>query len=131
MPQLGILFDIDELGGGLYGYAAYKILFDALDTSQLGGCSLRDGDTHATLQGRARHCCISVESPDISKIAAISNALGKSEAKGLLPIAFRFVDDAIVRQEPLIFAGRITEGGELTDCETDWVAAAWEETRKI
>ena len=25
--KLGILFDIDELGGGLYGYAAYKILF--------------------------------------------------------------------------------------------------------
>jgi hypothetical protein len=32
MPKIGILFDIDELENGLYGYAAYKVFFAALDS---------------------------------------------------------------------------------------------------
>lgn len=130
MSQIGILFDIDELGGGFYGYASYKIFFGALDTSQLSGCALRDGDTNATLRGGARHCCISVEFADASKIDAVKNALSKSTAKGLLPLSSRFLGDALVRQEPLVFAGRISSTGELTNCETIWVMKAWEETRK-
>ena len=130
MFQIGILFDIDELGGGFYGYASYKIFFGALDTSKLLGCLLRDGDTTATLQGRARQCCISVEFPDASKIEAVKDALGKSTAKGLLPPSSRFLEDALVRLEPLVFAGRISSTGELTDCETSWVMKAWEETRR-
>lgn len=129
MSQIGILFDIDELGGGLYGYASYKIFFGALDTSLLLGCLLRDGDTNATLQGRARHCCIAVELPDASKIDAVKNALTKTTAKGLLSSSSRFLEDALVRQEPLVFAGRISSTGELTNCETSWVMRAWEETR--
>jgi hypothetical protein len=129
MSQIGILFDIDELGGGLYGYASYKIFFGALDTSLLLGCLLRDGDTNATLQGRARHCCIAVELPDGSKIEAVKNALSKTTAKGLLRPSSRFLEDALVRQEPLVFAGRISSTGELTNCETSWVMKAWEETR--
>jgi hypothetical protein len=38
--RLGVLFDIDKLGEGL---------FEALDTALLPGCMLSDGDTHATL----------------------------------------------------------------------------------
>jgi len=86
MLQIGILFDIDELGGGWYGYASYKIFFGALDTGLLLGCSLRDGDTNETLQGSARQCCISVEFPDESKVDALKNALSNSTAKGLLPL---------------------------------------------
>jgi hypothetical protein len=131
MSQVGILFDIDELGGGFYGYASYKIFFGALDTSQLLGCLLRDGDTNATLQGRARQCCISVEFPDASKIEVVKDALSKSTAKGLLPPSSRFLEDALVSQEPLVFAGRIDSTGELTNCETIWVMNAWVETRTI
>jgi hypothetical protein len=49
MPKIGILFDIDELENGLYGYAAYKVFFAALDSRQIAGCTLSDGDTNATL----------------------------------------------------------------------------------
>jgi hypothetical protein len=129
MSRIGILFDIDELGGGLYGYVSYKIFFGALDTSQLLGCSFYDGDTDDTLRGGARHCCISVEFQDPSQIAAVKNALSKSTAKGLLPPSLRLLGDARVRLEPLVFAGRISSTGELTDCETSWVMKAWEETR--
>lgn len=130
MTQIGILFDIDELGGGFYGYASYKIFFGALDTNQLLGCLLRDGDTNATLQGNARQCCIAVEFPDGSKIDAVKSALSKSTAKGLLPLSSRFLEDSLVRQEPLVIAGRISSTGELTNCDTVWVMNAWIETRK-
>jgi hypothetical protein len=130
MSQIGILFDIDELGGGFYGHASYKVLFGALDTSQLLGCTLRDGDTNATLQGLARQCCISIEVPNASTMDAVRSALSKSTAKGLLPPSSRFIEDALVRQEPLVLAGRITSTGELTDCETIWVKMAWEEARR-
>lgn len=35
MAKIGVLFDIDELGGSLYGYQAYEIFFAAVDTSNL------------------------------------------------------------------------------------------------
>lgn len=130
MSQIGILFDIDELGGGFYGYASYKIFFGAFDTSQLLGCSFRDGDTNATLQGHARQCCIAVEFPEQSKIDAVKNTLSGSIAKGLLPTSSRFLEDALVRQEPLVFAGRISSAGELTHCDTVWIMKAWQETRQ-
>jgi hypothetical protein len=75
----------------LYGYDAYKIFFDAIDTRLLSGCSLSDGDTNATLAGRANQYCIAVESLDASKIVTVKNALNKSNAKGLLPPASRFL----------------------------------------
>ena len=130
VSQIGILFDIDELGGGFYGKASYRVLFGALDASWLFGCILRDGDTNATLQGLARQCCISVEVPNASTLDFVRHALSKSTAKGLLPPSSRFLEDALVRQEPLVLAGRISSTGELTDCETIWVKTAWEEARR-
>lgn len=36
--EIGILFDIDALGGGSYGQKAYRILFESLDPQQMKGC---------------------------------------------------------------------------------------------
>jgi hypothetical protein len=130
MPRLGILFDIDELDGGDYGYAAYKVFFDAVDTRQIAGASLSDGDTNATLAGEARHYCIAVDSFDLSNLATVEKALSKSDAKGLLPISSRFVEEVLLRHEPLVQAAYIDAIGGLVERRPGWLKAAWTETRK-
>ena len=129
MSQLGVLFDIEELGGGLYGYAAYKIFFDAVDTKQLSSCLLSDGDTNATLVGRANQYCIAVESYDDAQIAAVKKALSEAKAKGLLPLPSRFLQGELVQREPLVRAARIDVTGKLVDCKTGWVREAWEKSQ--
>jgi hypothetical protein len=133
MSQIGVLFDIDELDGGLYGFAAYKIFFEAVDTKQLSNCVLSDGDTNATLVGRANQYCIGVESFDDAQIAAIKKALSDSKAKGLLPVRSRFLQGELVQREPLVRAARIDATGKLIDCKTGWVREAWEksQTREV
>jgi len=132
MPKLGIVFDIDELESASYGYAAYKIFFDAIDTRRIPGCLLSDGDTNDTLAGRANQYCIAVESFDESKIAAVKNILSTYNAKGLLPPQSRFLEDELVRSEPLVYSARINGAGELVDCQShaDWVMRAWNESRE-
>ncbi|HYB62003.1 MAG TPA: RDD family protein [Methylomirabilota bacterium] len=129
LHKIGILFDIDALGSGSYGHAAYQILFEAIDTRQLAGCLLRDGDTRTTLAGRANQYCIAVESIDPSKIAAVKNALSNSEAKGLLPLASRFIETAQLAGEPLVVAAGINAAGDLQGDRSGWVTAAWKESR--
>ena len=130
MDKLGILFDIDELEGGLYGYAAYQIFFGAVDTRQLAGCTLSDGDTNATLAGRANQYCIAVESFNASIIATVKSVLSRSNAKGLIPLASRFVETTLVSREPLVTAAQINAVGELVGCQTRWVMEAWQKTRE-
>ena len=132
MWKIGVLFDIDELGGGLYGYEAYKIFFSAVDTRELAACILSDGDTNATLFGNARQYCIAVQSwlyPE--QVDAVRNALSASQAKGLLPLSARFLSDSAAGAEPLVIAGRIDSQGNLLDCHTGWMKEAWEKTRGL
>jgi hypothetical protein len=130
MPQLGILFDIDELGGGFYGYEAYKVFFAAVAAGQLAGRSLSDGDTKATLSGAANQYCIGVDTLDASRLVAVRKALTESSAKGLLPPESRFMDGASVQREPLVLAAQIDFAGKLVNCRTAWVTAAWKETHQ-
>lgn len=125
MPAIGILFDIDELDSGLYGFAAYKIFFEAIDTRQLAGCTLSDGDTNVTLTGRANQYCIAVNAPSQSAIVSVREALSRSDAKGLVPLSSRFMDDSLVRHEPLVQSTHIGSTGELVNCTTGWVMSAW------
>src|SRR5512135_39388 len=116
MAKIGVLFDIDELGGSLYGYQAYEIFFAAVDTSQLAACLLSDGDTNATLFGNARQYCIALESLlDDKQIDYVRNALAACPAKGLLPLSSRFLVDSEVVREPLVLCGRIDATGKLVD----------------
>jgi hypothetical protein len=130
MYKIGILFDIDELESGFYGYTAYQIFFNAIDTRQITACSLSDGDTSATLSGRANHYCIAVESLDDSKIAAVRDAMSQSDAKGLLPLASRFIEGHQVEYEPLVEAARIDLSGELVGCQANWIVTAWQKSRE-
>jgi hypothetical protein len=130
MPTLGVLFDIDELGEGLYGFAAYKVLFNAIDTRKLAGCELSDGDAMATLEGRARHYCIAITSPDPLKLRLVRSVVSTLDAKGLLPVESRFLEHADVSREPLVNTASIDSAGQLIGCKTGWVMAAWQESSK-
>jgi hypothetical protein len=121
MPKIGILFDVDAFNGGLYGYAAYKVFFAAIDTRQLAGCLLSDGDTQATLLGQANHYCIAVTAPNPAMISVVKNALWESHAEGLLSPTARFMDSALVDKEPLVVSARIGADGRLLDCTTGWL----------
>jgi hypothetical protein len=126
VAQLGIVFDIDELGGGVYGYAAYKVLFDAIDSSELQGCFLSDGDTNATLSGAANHYCIAIESFNASTLDRVREAVGSSRAPGLLPPSRRFLESAEVAREPLVQAAQVGPGGAIVG--TSWIVKAREKS---
>ncbi|MGO9119683.1 MAG: hypothetical protein ACLQPD_18985 [Desulfomonilaceae bacterium] len=130
MPRIGILFDIDGLGGGMYGFRAYKIFFDALDPRAIPGCIVRDGDTNATLSGNARHFCISVESYSQATIGVVRDAFTKADAPGLLPVSSRFLDEIQLRNEPLPLSFRTDQSGDLVDVEYSLAVEALEECRK-
>jgi hypothetical protein len=129
MPQLGILFNIDELGG-MYGYEAYKIFFNAVDTSKITGCYLSDGDTNDTLSGRSNYYCIAVSSGDDSKIKYVKKVISTLNEKGLAPASSRFLDDTHVQSEPLVLAGQINASGEIINCKTPWVIEALKKSRE-
>lgn len=122
---LGVLFDIDGLEGGLYGYKAYKALFAAVDLRDLAGCALSDGDTRATLAGQKNEYCIAIASSSAAQLARVREALTRSHAPGLLSPAARFITDAAVAREPLVLSAQVTPGGELVQY-TGWVRQAWE-----
>lgn len=128
--KIGILFDIDELGGGFYGYKAYKILFAAVDTSTLAGCTLSDGDTSETLAGGARQYCIAIDGMDDPLIAAIKKELDQCAAGGLLSPQSRYMNETQVAHEPLVQSARIDSTGEIVQCTTPWVLEAWREAQK-
>ena len=130
MAKLGILFDIDELGGGLYGYATYKIFFNAVDTNQLSGCSLYDGNTNLTPRGQANHYCIAIESLHNRKLAFVRDIISKCYEKGLLPFESRSLEDPDASNEPLVLACHIDLPGNLIDCNIGWISQAWKERRK-
>jgi hypothetical protein len=128
--KIGILFDIAELGDGLYGRAAYGILFDAIDSRRIADCTLMDGDTNATLEGHANQYCIAIESSDPAKISAVKDVIATASAKGLLPLASRFINTTQVDNEPLVVAVHVNAAGEPVGDKTGWITAAWKESRE-
>jgi hypothetical protein len=125
MAKLGILFDIGDLGEGLYGKAAYDVLFDAVDPRRLARCGFRDGDTASTLRGKEDRFCIAIESPDAVMIAYVRERVGDCRAKGLAPPSDRFLGEEAVKNEPLVAAGRIGPDGIFAAEGDSWGAIAW------
>ena len=123
--EIGIVFDIDELGGGFYGLTAYKVLFQSLDPNRLKGCTLRDGDTAETLAGRARHYCIAFQSTDSATIQYVHDTLANAQEKGLLPAGRRFIE--ATSQQPLVLAGVIDSDGRLVVKEGSMIGPGWVE----
>lgn len=98
---LGIVFSIDELGGGAYGEKARDIVTNNLDMSQLVDCIVLAGDTEATLQLQARDYCIAFVGPfDPTSVK-----------KAMSRVAKRFLRGRELEAEPLCNIGSINEDG--------------------
>lgn len=52
------------------------------------------------------------------------------DSKGLLPRDSRFLDDALVRSEPLPYSARINAAGELVALYPTWAINAWKESQE-
>lgn len=125
--EIGILFDIDALGGGLYGWQAYKILFGSLDPQRLMGCSFHDGDTNATIYQGANLYCIAIRSSDPLTIDYVRDALSARTDDGLLTLNRRFIEGDITSQEPLVHAGEVNGAGDLIVPPEDMIQPSWTE----
>ena len=129
MEGLGILFDIDALGGA-YGAGAWRIFMEHLDPNRLVAAILRHGDTAATLQGRANQYCIAAQGPSVD-CDYIRQAFAEGADPGLSPPERRFVEQLGLEQEPLVLAGRIDAAGRFVEDEWSRVfhdrckAAGW------
>ena len=109
LPGIGVVFDIDELGGGFYGYQAWKIFMKHLDPSRLRGSTLLEGDTNETLGGGAREFCIAVYGVDDT--AYVKGAFADLEEQGLARAECRFIEKPQLDSEPLVDRARVDGDG--------------------
>ncbi|MFG1691125.1 hypothetical protein ACGF5M_03025 [Gemmatimonadota bacterium] len=115
-PGIGVVFDIDDLGGGFYGYEAWKIFMKHLDPSKLTGSTLLEGDTMETLNGGANEFCIAVYgSVDVDYVRSAFEDLTE---EGLAPPDRRFIEKPQLDSEPLPDRGRV-------DSEGFFVTGSW------
>lgn len=128
MAKIGILFDTANFGSKQYGYVAYKIFFDAVDTRQIGGCLLTNGLTATTQSGEGQRYCIAIESPDSSIISSVKKALSKRDDKELAPIKSRFLEEGQIKSDDLRQSIFIAPTGDLLPWTQD-VLDAWKESR--
>jgi hypothetical protein len=122
---IGLLFNIDRLGGGLYGAAACKILFEYLDPARLAGCRFGDGDTSRPLASMSGDYCIAIRAPSPEAVAYIRATMRQCPEPGLLRGEARFVEWAALTQEPLVYLGTVDESGVLVVPEDGMLYAAY------
>jgi hypothetical protein len=113
MPTIGVRYDIDKAGAGYYGFACWKIFWQAINPEEIGVASLYEGDTAATLNDRENVFCIAVQSLDSGATAKIKAALTRSEAFKQVCANPMFVEGSSCAAEPLPDAGRIDAEGNL------------------
>jgi hypothetical protein len=107
IPTIGVRFDIDKAGGGYYGFACWKVFWQAITPEDVGVASLYEGDTASTLNGRERVFCIAVQSLDGGSIGKIKAALSQNAAFKAVCATPMFVEGSSCAAEPLPNAGRI------------------------
>lgn len=113
---IGVVFDIDGLGGGFYGYEAWKIFATHVKQQDLQGCELREGDTSETLMGSRNEFCIAADG--VEDAAVIKEAFAALDLEGLSPRERRFIEGPQLAAEPLVDRGWI-------DSEGFWCTASW------
>ena len=116
MRGIGVVFNIDELGGGFYGSQAWRIVMRNLPPAKILGCMLREGDTSETLNGSRREFCIAIFGPGLD-VEVVKAAFASSSEKGLAPSNRRFIPSPRLDSEPLVEAGMIDSVGRLVQDE--------------
>src|SRR5688572_28559772 len=124
MGMTGFAFDIDLLGGGLYGATAYKLLFDIVGRDVFRNCRFFDGDTNETLSGSARRYCIAIEADDSLVLELAKRLMLRATDARLLPSRDRVLDETAIRGAPPVYAAWVDQAGRI-DSETSWIVQAW------
>lgn len=109
---IGIMFDIEGLGGGYYGYRAWRILMKNLSSKELPNCLLVDGDTAGTLIRSRKEFCIGIygDGPDFR---AIRRRFERLEEPGLIEMPHRIMEKAALDAQPLAVRGWVDAWGHL------------------
>ena len=116
-PGIGVVFDIDGLGGGYYGRRAWQILMKHLDPTRLCASVLVEGDTAATLAGRAREFCIGIYgTADLRYVRTVFQSV---EERGLAAMHRRFIEKIALDPQPLPIRGTIDAAGRFVAEEWD------------
>lgn len=118
MKGVGVVFDIDALGGGYYGSEAWRIFMRHLAPGTIIGTVLREGDTRETLTGNRREFCIGVFGLELD-VEAVRKVFASSSARGLVPLSRRFILSPQLESEAFMEAGMIDSGGRFVADEWD------------
>lgn len=124
--EIGILYDISELGSGFYGYSAYKLFFDAIDPHRVAISTIYDGDTSETLSGKENVYCITVQSMEKATIDYIRSTMLVRNDKGLLPVEKRLIEGNITQKHPLVMSGQIDGNGKFHS-KNGMIGSSWSE----
>ncbi len=115
-PGIGIVFDIDALGGSYYGYQAWRIFMKRMPQARIRNTVLKEGDTRETLAGAANEFCIAVYGPLLNP-EHVRQAFESLADKGLAPVERRFIMKPPLDGEPLPVRGRIDIHGHFVTDE--------------
>lgn len=113
-PGIGVVFDIDGLGGGFYGLEAWRLFMKHLDPRRPGACVLVEGDTVATLSGKVNEFCIGIYGPFLN-LSYMRNAFEKLDDPRLVPVHRRFIEKLALDEQPLPIRGQIDAGCLVTE----------------
>jgi hypothetical protein len=117
--EIGVLFDIDELGGGFYGKAAWDIFMKALNPTKISGCLLISGDTPIPGSRSPYSHCIGIEPTIPEQSGYFRNSLGILIHKGLFPPEQRFIIGQLSDRYALGLDGHIDPDGRFVMADTD------------
>ncbi len=109
-PGIGIVFDIEGLGGGFYGNRAWRLFMKHFKPDRLGVCILLEGDTAATLSGQANEFCIGIYGPNLD-LNYIRETIESLDEPGLAPMHRRFIEKLALDMQPLPIRGNIDAFG--------------------
>lgn len=111
-PGIGVVFDIDRLGGGFYGREAWLAFMKTMSAKDLPTCILVDGDTIATLSHGRREYCIGVYGSD-EIVELIRDRFSDSDHHGLADFHRRFAEKLALDEQPLPIKGHVDTVGRL------------------
>src|SRR5947209_2876304 len=97
-PAIGVVFDIDGLGDGFYGYQAWRLFMKHLDSGRLRVCILVEGDTEATLNGQANEFCIGTYGTE-HQVNYIRTTFENLDDPGLAPLHRRFIAKSVLDEQ--------------------------------
>lgn len=125
--EIGILFDIDDLGEGFFRKNAYRLLFELLDPKRLTKCKLLAGHTVQTRAGSALHYCIAIQALDPSQIRYVKDTLADCSVPGLVTPAQRFLESPVIEQHQLQLDAQVDLAGNLVVHDQSMPGREWTE----